>query len=148
MDTGPSPCFRELLAIASIPVPQQVPRGAVSQECFEQLMSYALGRGVLGDSNVHGPTPIMRKDDEHKQRSKKHGRNHEEVAGNQGLRVVRWECVPRLRGRSQTADHVLRHRRFGMFESQLQQFRLDAWRSPSRIRQTHLPDQVDDLARD
>jgi hypothetical protein len=45
------------------------------------------------------------------------------------------------------AHDVLRDRRFGQLESQLQEFPVDAWCTPTRVGQAHSANQVDDLLR-
>ena len=42
-------------------------------------------------------------------------------------------------------DHVLRDRRFGQLESELQEFAVDAWRAPTRVGQAHLLSSIGSL---
>lgn len=71
--------FRESLAVASVAIPQQVPRSAIPWKSFEQLMSYPFSGGVFRHRNVHRPTPIVRQDHENKQHAKEYSWNHKEI---------------------------------------------------------------------
>ncbi len=66
----PSRRFREPLAIASVPVPQKIARCAVPRECFEKLMGYPFGRGMLRNGDVDNAAAIMRQNHEDKQHPK------------------------------------------------------------------------------
>src|SRR5271169_2991189 len=55
------------------------------------------------------------------------------------------ESLPGLRPPSPALRHVLRDRRLRDFNSELQQFTVDAWSAPKPVGQAHLADQAPDL---
>ena len=75
--------------------------------------------------------------------------NSEEVEGGDDLAMVVEECEPPLSlilvMSSLQALQVARNRWFGHVEPELEQFAMDARRSPARILSFHTPDQVADL---
>jgi hypothetical protein len=52
--------FTKSLAVAPIPISQQVTRGAVTGKGFEQLVSNPLGSGIFRNGNMDRPTTIVR----------------------------------------------------------------------------------------
>ena len=87
----------------------------------------------------------MRQRYEDIENSKGVGRHHEEVRRDQLLRVVVQESPPRLGRRFSLTNHVLGHGGLGYFDPELEQFPMDPRRSPERIGQTHLADQLPNL---
>src|SRR5438034_5047943 len=65
----------------------------------------------------------------------------EQVHGGNLRCVVTQEGAPYLRGRTAALDHVLRDARLSDLEAELEQFTMDARRSPQRIFRAHPPDQ-------
>src|SRR5215208_920116 len=59
--------------------------------------------------------------------------------------MVAQKCSPGLRWRSAVADHVLGHRRLGDLEPKLQQFTVDAGRTPEPVLPGHLPNEFSQL---
>jgi hypothetical protein len=51
------------------------------------------------------------------------------------------EGPPSLAGRPPSFDHVLGDARLRQFKPELEQFAMDAWRSPERVLDAHSPDQ-------
>lgn len=96
LNTKPIRSFTKSLAVAPIPIPQQIVWGAVPGKGFEQLVSYPFSRGAFRDCKVDEPTTIVRQNHEDEQYPKEDGRNHEEVQRHQILRVVCKERAPRL----------------------------------------------------
>jgi len=90
-------------------------------------------------------SPIMRQDDKDIENSESDGRHHEEVRRDQLLRVVFQESAPRLGGWLSLTNHVLGHGGLGYFDTELEQFPMDARRSPERIGPTHLANQLPNL---
>ena len=80
--------FGELLAIASISVAQEIPRGAVPRGSFEHLMGHPFRGGVFRHRNMGDSPTIMRQNHEDEQHPKENRRNHEEIRGDQILHMV------------------------------------------------------------
>src|SRR6266446_3795743 len=71
--------------------------------------------------------------------------NNEQVHGGNVRRVVTQEGSPSLAGRRPSFDHVLGDARLCDFKPELEQFAVDAWRTPKRILHAHPPDQYAQL---
>src|ERR1700716_2326599 len=67
--------------------------------------------------------------------------NNEQVHGGNVRRVVMQEGPPSLAGWPPSFDHVLGNARLRDLKPELEQFAVDAWRTPKRILHAHPPDQ-------
>jgi hypothetical protein len=68
------------------------------------------------------------------------GRDNQQIHGRNVRRVVTQEGSPSLTRRSTPFDHVLGDARLRDLKPELEQFAMDAWRTPKRILDAHLPD--------
>jgi hypothetical protein len=87
------------LAVAPIPISQQIAGRAIPRECFEQLVSHPFSRGVLRDGNVDGPTPIVRQNHEDKQHPELRHAYHSNArifAATSDCIDLRWESPSKL----------------------------------------------------
>src|SRR5216684_5431067 len=80
------------------------------------------------------------------EQSKAHRRHDQEVHSRNACGMVLQEGLPGLRPPSPTPRHVLGDRRLSDLNPELEQFAMDAGRSPQPIGQAHLSDQATDLA--
>ena len=80
-------------------------------------------------------------DDEGIEQVKANGRSNEQVHGGNVGRVITQKGAPSLAWRSASLDHVLGHARLSDLKPELEQFAMDARRSPERVLNTHPPDQ-------
>ena len=87
------------------------------------------------------PAPVMQ-DDEAKQHPQCDRRNDEEIKGGNRLGVIVQEGPPGLRRRTPRSQHILRHCRLGDIDPELEQFAMNARRSPQRIGAADLADQI------
>src|ERR1700730_9094211 len=71
----------------------------------------------------------------------------EEIYGNPVLGVIPEKSLPCLGGRFPVADHLFGHGRLTHFDSDLQQFPMNASRSPARVGVAHLTDEVANFRR-
>src|SRR5271169_4888827 len=97
-----------------------------------------------GDSRRVDPdeiSAIKPYDDEAIQQLEADGRDHEKVHGGNVWRVVMQEGPPSLAGRPPPFDHVLGDARLRDLKPELEQFAMNAWRTPKRILHAHPPDQ-------
>src|SRR6266478_7922973 len=67
--------------------------------------------------------------------------NNKQVHGGNVRRVVAQEGSPSLAGRPPPFDHVLGDARLRDLKPELEQFAVNAWRTPERILHAHPPDQ-------
>src|SRR5260370_16156692 len=71
--------------------------------------------------------------------------NNEQFHGGNVWRVVMQEGPPSLAGRPPPFDHVLGDARLRDLKPELEQFAVNAWRTPKRILHAHPPDQYAQL---
>src|SRR5260370_36218899 len=109
--------------------------------------SRRFGCRVSGHNEMHRASPIMAKNHEGEQELKSDGGNDEEVYGDQVLGVVFEKGSPLLGGRLLVPDHVLADRSLRHLYTEFQEFAMDARRSPARIGEAHLPDQIPNFRR-
>src|ERR1700720_3534112 len=65
------------------------------------------------------------------------GWNHAEIDRSDGVCMVAQECSPSLRWRPPAPDHILRNRRLGDLEPELEQFTMDARGAPQWVLLAH-----------
>src|SRR4051794_29622776 len=82
---------------------------------------------------MHDASTLVSEDDQDEEQAARDRRYHEEVGGYDLSDVVRQERLPGVRWRATVADHVLRHRGLRDVDAHLQQFAVDARRTPQRI---------------
>jgi hypothetical protein len=97
---------------------------------------------VSGYSEMHRASAVMAENHEGEQELKCDGGHHEEVCRGQVLGVIFEKGSPRLGRRFPVPGHVfgdccLRH-----LDSNLQQFPMNAWSTPSRVGEAHLTNQL------
>ena len=86
-------------------------------------------------------SPVQTHDDEGIEQVEANGRDDEQVHGSNVRCVVPQEGAPSLTWRPASFDHVLGDARLRDFEPELEQFAVDARRSPKRVLDAHPPDQ-------
>ena len=75
------------------------------------------------------------------------GGSDEEVQRDQALGVILEKGPPGLGGRLPMSDHVFGHGRLTQFDSNLQQFPMNARSAPARVGEAHLTDQIANFRR-
>src|SRR5262249_61604749 len=86
-------------------------------------------------------SPVQPDDDEGIEQVEAKCRDNEQIHGSDVRRVVAQEGAPSLTWRSLPLDHVLGHRRLCDLKAELEQFAVDARRTPQWVLDTHAPDQ-------
>ena len=144
------PCrrFTELIAVAFVPIAQQITWGAVSREGLEQLTADPFSSGMIGDREVDESTTVVRQNHEDKEHPEEDGRNDEEISGDHIRRVVSEEGSPRLRRWLPMTHHIFCDCGLRQCQADLQKLAMNARRTPARIGQAHLADQIDHFRRD
>jgi len=84
---------------------------------FTELLCRPRGRGIVGHSDVHHASTLMREDQQHEQESARCRRHNEEIGRRDLLDVIRHERAPRLRRRPVAPEHVLRASRLRHVEA-------------------------------
>ena len=68
----------------AIPIVKEITRGVILREGLTELLGGPGGGGMCSDRDVHDAPPIVRQDDQHKQKSIRHRRDDEEIGGDRG----------------------------------------------------------------
>src|SRR5260370_33011870 len=102
---------------------------------------------VSGHNEMHRASPIMAKNHEGAQELKRDGGHDEQVYGDQVLGVVFEKGSPLLGGRLLVPDHVLGDRSLRHLYTEFQEFAMDARRTPARVGEAHLTDQIANFRR-
>ena len=99
-------------------------------------------RGRMG-CDVHPDkfSALQANDDEDIEQVKTNGRGNEQVDSGDVGRMAAQEGAPSRGGRSASLDHILRDAGLSDLKAELEQFAMDARRSPQRIVNAHPPDQ-------
>src|SRR5215467_3294306 len=88
---------------------------------------------------------VVSQNQEHVKHLKSDGRHSEEVHRDHALDVILQERLPGLRGWIAPAYEVLAHAGFADVDAQLEQFPVDARRTPERIVEAHPTNQLPNL---
>ena len=139
---------REHAPVDPIAIAQHVARCGVPGERLDDLLGRPLGRGGVGDVDMHDASPMVRQDHEDEQDLERHRGHGEEVHGDQAPEVVVEERAPGLRRRRSVADQILGDRRLRDLEAQLLEFPVNPRRAPQGVGARHSSDQRSDLRRD
>src|SRR3989441_1032628 len=86
---------------------------------------------------VHDLAAMMQQDHEHVEHSEGGSRHDKEVDGNEVGEVVLEERAPSLRRRFRATRHQPGDASLRDVKTELEQFAVDAWRAPERIRERH-----------
>ena len=73
------------------------------------------------------------------------GRNHEQVHRGDAISVIAQERPPALGWRPSTPCHVFGDRGLPDIDAELEEFTVDTWCTPERIRDTHAANELSDL---
>ena len=119
----------------------QVARGLSPRECLCDLTCDPF-RGRMGcDIHPDKFSALQSNDDEDIEQVKTNGRGNEQVDSGDVGRMAAQEGAPSKGGRSASLDHILRDAGLSDLKAELEQFVMDARRSPQRIVNAHPPDQ-------
>jgi hypothetical protein len=136
------------LPVDAIAVAEEIGRRGLVREGVHELLSRPDGGGVLGDVEVDNPPAMVGEDDKDKEDAEASGGNGEEIDRDQVADVVRGERPPGLRGLGPTLGHEAGDGALGDVDAELEEFAVDARRSPQGIRRGHRPDERGDLGAD
>jgi len=135
-------------AVDPIPIANEVLRGIIPRECLRYLTCNPFCRRVCCDVDPDEVSTVQPNDDEGIEQVETDGRGNEQVHGGDVRRVVTQEGAPFLTWRSTPLDHVLGDARLRDIKPELEQFAVDARRSPKRIFDAHPPDQSTEVRLD
>ncbi len=103
---------------------------------------------MRGDIAVEQLPSLQAQDYEHEQQPEGHRRHPGEVDGNRLPEMIPNKGPPTSRGRFSMSWQVLRDRRLGDRDSEVQELAVNPWSAPGGVRLVHLHDQLSDLGGD
>src|ERR1700724_3123601 len=132
---------RDDAAIDPIPIADEVARSLIPGKGLGYLTCNQFGRGICCDVDPDEVSAVEPDNDEGIEQVEPDSWNNEQVHGGDVRRVVTQEGPPSLAGRPPPFDHVLGDARLRDLKPELEQFTVNAWRTPKRILHAHPPDQ-------
>ena len=124
-----------------VAIADEVARSLIPRKCSSYLTCNPFGRGICCDVDPDEVSAVEPDDDEGIEQVESDCWNNEQVHGGNIRRVVTQEGPPSLAGRRPSFDHVLGDARLCDLKPELEQFAVNAWRTPKRILHAHPPDQ-------
>jgi hypothetical protein len=114
----------------------------VPRECLGHLACKPILCGSFGDVEVNDRSTVMAEDDQAIEKPKGRGYNNEHVDGGQAVHVIAQKRAPGRGGDLGPLQHAFFDRGLADFDTELEQFAMDAGRAPKWIGAAHLPDQI------
>ena len=133
---------RDDIAVDAVPIANQVARSIVPGERRRYLARNPFCRRMCCGIDPDQVSAVQPHDDEGLEQIEANGRHNEEIHRSNVRRVVSQEGAPPLAWRSMPLGHVLGNARLRDLKPKLQQLAMDARRSPQRVLNAHLPDQL------
>src|ERR1700690_4214091 len=127
--------------IDPVAIADQVARGLIPRKCLRYLTCNPFRCRICCDVDPDKVSAVEPDDDEGIEQVETESWNNEQVHGGDVRRVVTQEGPPSLAGRPPPSDHVLGDARLRDLKPELEQFAVNAWRTPKRILRAHPPDQ-------
>src|SRR5258708_7836729 len=128
-------------AIDPVSIADEVARGLVPGKCLRYLMCNPFCRRICCDADPDKVSAVEPDNDEGIEQVETDSWDNEQVHGGNVRRMVMQEGPPALAGRPPPFNHVLGDARLRDLKPELEQFAVNAWRTPKRILHAHPPDQ-------
>src|SRR6202161_2608331 len=132
---------RDDAAIDPVAIADEVVRSLTPGKCLRDLTCNPFGRRICCDVDPDKVSAVEPDDDEGIEQVETDSWNNEQVHGGNVRRVVTQEGLPSLAGWPPPFDHVLGDAGLRDLKPELEQFAVNAWRTPKRIFDAHPPDQ-------
>src|SRR5215469_17239845 len=136
----------EFLPEDGVAIAQQVARDLLKRKRLPQLLPGPFCGWMGGHIEMKNASTVMsqhRKDVKHLETNGRHGK---EIDGDQLLSMILQESAPGLRRGLAAAHHVFADGALCNVDAQLEQFTMDAGRTPSGFFAAHSADQITDVA--
>jgi hypothetical protein len=125
----------------SISIADEVMRRLIPGECLSELARDPFSRRICSDVDPDQVSAAQTDDNKGIEQIEANGRDDEQVHRGNVRRVVTQKSALSLIWRSTSLDHVLGDARLRDVKPELEQFAVDARRSPKRVLDAHPPDQ-------
>ena len=135
----------EHIAVAGIPVADQIARCLLPAAGLRELIGDPLSGRMRRHAKPQDLSPAVAHDQEPIEQPERDGRHHEQIHRGNAVRMITKKGLPSLRRRSAPPRHVLGHAGLPNIDPELEQFAMDPRRSPQRIGNAHLADQLADF---
>src|SRR4029077_13408801 len=132
---------RDDAAIDPVAIADEVVRSLIPRKCLRYLTCNPFCRRICCDVDPDKVSAVEPDNDEGIEQVETDSWNNEQVRGGNVRRVVTQEGSPFLAGWPPSFDHVLGDARLCDLKPELEQFAVDARRTPKQILCAHLPDQ-------
>src|ERR1700733_12878138 len=132
---------RDDAAIDPVAISDQVARGLIPRKCLRYLTCNPFDRRICCDVDPDKVSAVEPDNDEGIEQVETDRWNNEQVHGGDVRRVVTQEGSPSLAGRPPPFDHAPRDARLRDLKPELEQFAVNAWRTPKRFLHAHPSDQ-------
>src|SRR5882762_9365243 len=132
---------RDDAAIDLVVIADEVVWCLIPGKCLRDLACNPFRRRICCDVDPDEVSAVEPDDDEGIEQVETDGWNNEQVHDGNVRRVVTQQGPPSLAGRRLSLDHVLGDARLRDLKPELEQFAVNAWRTPKRILHAHPPDQ-------
>src|ERR1019366_2567218 len=127
--------------VRGVPIPNEVSRRLVPWESLGDLARDPLGSRVFRHAKRQPNSSSMLNNDKTIEDPERDRWKDKKVDRRDAIGMVVQKRAPALRRWPQVAAHIPRDYRLGDPETELEQFAVDAQRSPKRVLDTHPPDQ-------
>src|SRR5580692_2630036 len=132
----------EDLTIGPIPVTDQVAGSLFPTACFRDLICDPFCSGVSCDAKPQNLSSAVPHDQQSIEQAKRDCRHDEQIHRRDAVGMIIEKCSPTLGRRPCTPNHILGHAGLPDFDTELEQLAMDPRRSPQRIGNAHLADQL------
>src|ERR1700676_3993354 len=135
------------LTIGPVPVTNEIAGSLSPPTCFRDLICNPFCGCVRCDAKPQNMSPAVPHDQQSIEQAKRDCRHDEHIHRSDPISVIAEECPPALGRRVSSPDHVLGHAGLSDIDAKLEEFSMDPRRSPQRIGNAHLADQLGYLPR-
>jgi hypothetical protein len=140
--------LREFVTEDPIAILEEITWYRVPREGLTELLCGPLFRRMRSDIEVKNPAPVESQHQENTQDLKPDRRHSEEVDRHHAHEVIVEEGSPSLRGRHAEPEHVLAYAGLTDFDTEFEQFAVDAGGASKRILAIQSSDQFAHVSRD
>src|ERR1022692_2812388 len=127
------------ITVDAISITNEVARSIIPRECLCYLVRDPFFGWVRCYIDPDKVSAIQTNDDEGIEQLETDCRSNKQIHGRDFRCVITQEGSPSPAGRSTPFRHVLGDARLSDINAKLEQFAVDAWRSPKRVLDTHPP---------
>src|ERR1700739_541750 len=135
------------LTISAVSVTNEIAGSLFPTACFRDLICDPFCGWMRCDAKPQNMSPAVPHDQQSIEQAKRDCRHDEHIHRSDPVSVIAEECPPALRRRVSSPGHVLGRAGLSDIDAELEEFSMDPRRSPQRIGNAHLADQLAYLQR-